>query len=215
LPFAGNDVIFLTHWIALPKLSVETEKMKHCPRCKTVFGNEDLFCYNDGVALVETVNPASDTPTQVIGTPPGITPPSYNPPPSAPGASKNYLKPLAVGLALGGLLVLVLYFMFNGFGGGRRDPAAAPENSHSKKYANMAREPDSRFNGRVIMANAYIRSQPDMTPDSEIEILPYEERINIVRRKSPNSPWYYITCEHGVSGWMHGDMIEFTSGGRF
>ncbi len=49
----------------------------------------------------------------------------------------------------------------------------------------------------------------DGTPD-EIDVLPVDDRITIERRENEKSPWYYVTCEHGASGWMHGNTIEFT-----
>jgi len=68
---------------------------------------------------------------------------------------------------------------------------------------------DRKYNGRVIMLNAYMRSAPDAYAD-EVDILPLDDRIVIGKRQSPNSPWYRVTCEHGSTGWMHGNTIEFT-----
>lgn len=68
---------------------------------------------------------------------------------------------------------------------------------------------DSEFNGRVITRNAYVRAAPSKSA-SEVSILPQDDRLKIGERENPNSPWYQVTCEHGVSGWMHGDTIEFT-----
>ena len=68
---------------------------------------------------------------------------------------------------------------------------------------------NDKFNGRVIMLNAYVRSAPSKSAN-KVDILPMDDRINIERRENANSPWYYVTCEHGTSGWMHGDTIEFT-----
>ena len=68
---------------------------------------------------------------------------------------------------------------------------------------------DDEFNGRVITLNAYVRSAPSKTA-TQIAVLPQDDRINIGTRESPNSPWYKVVCEHGTSGWMHGDTIEFT-----
>lgn len=68
---------------------------------------------------------------------------------------------------------------------------------------------DADFNGRVITLNAYVRSAPSKT-SAQVSILPKDDRIKIGERANPNSPWYKVTCEHGISGWMHGDTIEFT-----
>lgn len=69
---------------------------------------------------------------------------------------------------------------------------------------------DDEFNGRVITLNAYVRSAPSKSA-SEISILPKDDRIKIGERENSNSPWYKVMCEHGISGWMHGDTIEFTN----
>lgn len=66
----------------------------------------------------------------------------------------------------------------------------------------------SNLNGRVISLNAYVRSSPSFS-GVQIDILPENDRIEIIRRESPNSPWYEIVCEHGTQGWMHGNTIEF------
>ncbi len=68
---------------------------------------------------------------------------------------------------------------------------------------------DDEFNGRVITLNAYVRSAPSKFA-AQVSILPKDDRIKIGERENPNSPWYKVTCEHGISGWMHGDTIEFT-----
>ena len=68
---------------------------------------------------------------------------------------------------------------------------------------------DEDFNGRVIVENANVRSAPSNNA-TQVDILPNGDRLTIERRASETSPWYYVTCEHGVSGWMHGNTIEFT-----
>lgn len=68
---------------------------------------------------------------------------------------------------------------------------------------------DADFNGRVITLNAYVRAAPSKTA-AEVTILPKDDRLKIGARANPNSPWYQVTCEHGITGWMHGDTIEFT-----
>ncbi len=77
--------------------------------------------------------------------------------------------------------------------------------SHEEKTAAA----DDEFNGRVITLNAYLRTAPTKQ-SSEISILPKGDRLKIGTRENPGSPWYRVTCEHGASGWMHGDTIEFT-----
>ncbi len=68
---------------------------------------------------------------------------------------------------------------------------------------------DAEFNGRVIVSNAYVRSSPSKTA-AQADILPVNDRLHIERRENESSPWFYIICEHGASGWMHGNTIEYT-----
>jgi hypothetical protein len=79
----------------------------------------------------------------------------------------------------------------------------------SDKHAKAASASDEDFNGRVIVTNARARSSPS-ADSSAVETLPMNDRLNIISRENPNSPWYEIECEHGTSGWMHGNTIEFT-----
>ncbi len=79
----------------------------------------------------------------------------------------------------------------------------------ARKHEARTNADDDEFNGRVIAANAYLRASPSRNAD-EIDVLPVDDRINIERRENEKSPWYYVTCEHGASGWMHGNTIEFT-----
>ncbi len=79
----------------------------------------------------------------------------------------------------------------------------------SQKHEIRTSADDAEFNGRVIAQNAYVRASPSRNSD-EIDVLPVDDRINIERRENENSPWYYVICEHGTSGWMHGNTIEFT-----
>ncbi len=84
-------------------------------------------------------------------------------------------------------------------------PAPTPNAEHIVKTS----ETDEDFNGRVIVSNANIRSSASKTA-APITLLPLDDRLTIERRANEESPWYYVTCEHGTSGWMHGDTIEFT-----
>lgn len=91
----------------------------------------------------------------------------------------------------------------------RETIAAETPQTASAKHENRTDETDDEFNGRVISLNAYIRSAPDRD-SGETDILPVNDRLNIIRRENENSPWYYVACEHGTSGWIHGNTIEFT-----
>ena len=148
-----------------------------------------------------------------------------------PVRSKNPLIFLGIGLLLGGALVLTAlvsakYFYQSDNGtnvkinpSGEPDankpvkasPTAAPLNVNkaSQKHELQTDRDDDEFNGRVIAVNAYVRSAPGRSSD-ETDVLPIDDRLNIERRENENSPWYFVTCEHGTSGWMHGNTIEFT-----
>ncbi|HSK73638.1 MAG TPA: SH3 domain-containing protein [Pyrinomonadaceae bacterium] len=163
---------------------------------------------------------------------------SYHLPTAAPvviertANSRNYLIFLILGLLLGGSLVLATLLVMRNFY--RNEPTNNIEistsnsnqiqNSQPTKSINSAinqnttasskhqlktSSDDEEFNGRVIALNAYVRSSPDRNSD-ETDILPIDDRINIERREHSNSPWYYIVCEHGTSGWIHGNTIEYT-----
>jgi len=79
----------------------------------------------------------------------------------------------------------------------------------SSKHDEATSTSDEDFNGRVIVTNARVRSSPS-ADSSAVETLPMNDRLSIISRENPNSPWYEIECEHGTSGWMHGNTIEFT-----
>ena len=68
--------------------------------------------------------------------------------------------------------------------------------------------PPVKFNGRVIMLNAILRTAPTMEAD-ELAILPAGEPLKIGKRASANSPWYQVVTAQGSKGWMHGNTIEF------
>ncbi len=147
-----------------------------------------------------------------------------------PARRKNPLIFLIIGLLLGGVLVLTTLFAARSFL--QKDnvntvkitqtvetnanktvkisPTETPlsVNEMSRKHEMRTSADDNEFNGRVIAQNAYVRSSPNRSSE-EKDVLPVDDRINIERRDNENSPWYYVTCEHGTSGWMHGNTIEY------
>ncbi|HEY0429107.1 MAG TPA: SH3 domain-containing protein [Pyrinomonadaceae bacterium] len=151
-------------------------------------------------------------------------------PKSSPG---KYLIFLVIGLLLGGGLVLATLFFARNFyqnnasnntqkilipNSNQSQNANEPQNSDSpsnKQVTASARHQqktaasDEEFNGRVITLNAYIRSAPSRN-SAEIDVLPIDDRLTITARDNPSSPWFHVVCEHGVSGWMHGNTIEYT-----
>ncbi|MBA2619832.1 MAG: SH3 domain-containing protein [Acidobacteria bacterium] len=244
--------------------------MKRCPQCSTVFENEVAYCLNDGTPLVDEnfslPSAESDFEAEtVIKHEPIVvdlagqnTAPQENinyqqilPPPienvvvkvPAKSNSKNAAVYLALGLLLGGVLVLGTLILARSFYSG----GAATANGNSKQISVNISEPnlraknsnstlenraenknvsvtpemiiaiheqrtdadDEEFNGRVIAQNAYMRASPSKSA-TQIDVLPLDDRIDIDRRENESSPWFHVTCEHGGSGWMHGDTIEYT-----
>ena len=178
-------------------------------------------------AFVVDLRQTDETPTEIKPFP---FPRQPNPTPNKP---KNYVLPLLIGLLLGGVLVLAAYFIIKGFGE-KENPVVVAANTNSKSNASSTLntaatstpsenknnnsetsankkidDDDSKYNGRVIAINAYLRSEPDAYA-TEVDVLPMDERIIIGRRENPNSPWYRVTTEDGTTGWMHGNTIEFT-----
>jgi len=152
----------------------------------------------------------------------------------------KYLLFLIVGLALGGGLVLAGLFIARNLNRNENTASGNTNNKNQTEKVTVSNQntntstpnanflqsnaniveantihtekssaDDKDFNGRVITLNAYVRSAPSKT-SAQVSILPKDDRIKIGDRANPNSPWYKVTCEHGISGWMHGDTIEFT-----
>ena len=137
----------------------------------------------------------------------------------------KYLLFLVLGLVLGGSLVLaaVLFSIYlsqekpaqnvnvttrNSTPTPKQTPTATPVTA-SEKHEKRTDEPDEEFNGRVISLNAYVRASPNRN-SKEIDVLPVDDRLDIEERENDDSPWFRVTCEHGTSGWMHGNTIEYT-----
>lgn len=77
-------------------------------------------------------------------------------------------------------------------------PKSNPEATSSRKG----------YNGRVIMMNAIIRSSPSVYAP-EIYIISFNEPIKIGKSAGGNNPWFRVTTTGGMTGWMHGNTIEF------
>ena len=137
----------------------------------------------------------------------------------------KYLLFLVLGLVLGGGLVLatILFAMYlsqkntsptvnvtapNSAPTPAKTPTATPIVA-SAKHEKRTDAEDDEFNGRVISQNAYVRASPNRN-SKEVDVLPIDDRLEIEEREDENSPWFRVTCEHGTSGWMHGNTIEYT-----
>lgn len=235
--------------------------MKVCPQCNSVFGNDFVYCSNDGSVLTqenlslptdedieaETVirrkgepivvdfNEPSRTQAETVEMNYGNLPPTQNAiVVERKSNSKFYALFLIVGLLLGGGLVLATLLASKIINRpaentnvtvqtkpNENKASPTPENTNTErdnevdKVANeihTLKDPsktDEDFNGRVIVENANVRSAPGNNA-TQVDILPNGDRLTIERRAGAGSPWYYVVCEHGVSGWMHGNTIEFT-----
>jgi hypothetical protein len=206
--------------------------MKTCPKCNSVFTPENAFCLNDGTPLVteDFVLPSNFTPdeeeTVVRSTP--IVIDNFTPPPpppvqnfTAPRAAPKrsvlkYLVFLIAGLFLGVALVLGSLALIAGRFGEPGVSVNSPVNSkpaatapvvNEKHLARNKTRDDDEFNGVVNTENANIRSAPNSGVQ---DVLPKADRINIIERENATSPWYRVMCEHGVTGWMHGNTIKFS-----
>ncbi len=150
----------------------------------------------------------------------------------------KYLMFLLIGLIFGGVLVLGALLLAKSFYQGNVSVKTVNINAANTKPANVGAvsvnresktptpsptveqplnsehqtktsEDDAEFNGRVIVSNANVRSSPKQTA-SQVDILPVNDRLHIERRENESSPWFYVICEHGTSGWMHGNTIEYS-----
>lgn len=136
----------------------------------------------------------------------------------------KYLLFLVLGLILGGGVVLaaVLFAMYlqsqnndqpvvnSSTPNSAPTPVRTPSPiTASAKHEKHTAAPDDEFNGRVISKNAYVRSSPGKN-SKQVDILPVDDRLEIEDRENEKSPWFRVTCEHGTSGWMHGNTIKFT-----
>jgi hypothetical protein len=179
--------------------------------------------------FVVDISPKQETPTQVNPFPfqRDTTSPQRD--------SKNYVVVLLIGLLLGGILVVAAFLLLRGSGEKAittgntsqnknplhniETPTANPDGITEDKNKNVvdrdtnanekSKNNNKKYNGRVIMLNAYVRSAPDQYAP-EVDILPMDDRLILGKRASPNSPWYRVTCEHGTKGWIHGNTVEFT-----
>ena len=230
--------------------------MKKCPTCNTVYGDEIVYCLNDGTALIEemfslpsdfgsveaetvvrhepfVVNLGSNDKIPDRNINHHVPQPTENivfVPAKPVSNSKNYALFLLIGLLIGGGLVLatlLLSKIVNQSENANSVKTNQPEKSvktipvAENKITNTVIETipdkhdkptsasDEEFNGRVIVLKARVRSAPGADA-SVVDALPINDRLNIIERENPNSPWYQVECEHGTGGWMHGNTIEFT-----
>jgi len=224
--------------------------MKRCSQCNSVYGDENLYCLNDGTVLIgeNFALPSDDFEAETIIRNEPMTvdlsdkniPPEpiiYQNQPTETVVIKQHANRrnsaifLVLGLLLGGGLVLATLILARSFyqtgdtktvkvnQSANQNSNKARTNSQvetpldidklTQKHETRTSADDEEFNGRVIAVNAYLRASPNRSSD-ETDVLPIDDRLNIERRETEKSPWYYVTCEHGANGWMHGNTIEFT-----
>lgn len=132
--------------------------MKKCPNCQNTYGDENLYCLNDGSLLTE--EPAPTVAFNLPGSAPANTPfvvdlsakdetptviHNYEPVSRAENdlpknASKNYLIFLLIGLLCGGGLVLLTVFIMNS---SKTNQGVDVNNSSNANQAALARTPVS------------------------------------------------------------------------
>ncbi len=208
----------------------ETVNMKRCPQCNRVFEDNLAFCTDDGATLVEEtfVLPSESSPTEeeeetVIHHEPikieipdasPTTEQPFQPQPEKvipviverPGNTGKYFLVLIIGLFLGGALVLgLLVLIYSQLRNptNSNQPVENIQLSSGKHAERNKTRKDSEFNGFVLSESANIRSAPNGTV---LDSLPNNDRLSIEER---DGTWYRVICEHGVSGWMHGNTIRF------
>lgn len=172
--------------------------------------------------------PQSDVPTEQFQNPiPQVQP--VLPVVAEQRNTGKYLAFLIIGLLLGGILVLATLLLARNFyqdkpteisvngdkvmennstQNAKAEPSEIPK-TPDPKHERRTETTDEEFNGRVITLNAYVRSSPSRN-SSEVDVLPIDDRLTILNRENENSPWFFVTCEHGANGWMHGNTIEYT-----
>jgi Bacterial SH3 domain len=191
---------------------------------------EEITVIHHDPITIDIPNPNAPAPTEAFTYQP--PPPTENVVPIIVEKRRNtgkYLLFLILGLLLGSSLVLagVLFVMYLNQNKTTQTNVTVNKNSTSNAAPKVKETPpetpkiasakhekrtdtsDDEFNGRVITLNAYVRASPNRN-SKEIDVLPIDDRINIEKREDESSPWYRVTCEHGTSGWMHGNTIEFT-----
>lgn len=141
--------------------------------------------------------------------------------------TSNYALFLIIGLFIGGGLVLATLLLARNFfqDGNVNSNNTAPiektvstsnPNSNNQAIQDAAAKHEkpnpsadiNSLNGSVIAVNAYVRALPNKD-SAEIDVLPIGDRLIIERRENDGSPWYQVICEHGTTGWMHGNTIAF------
>lgn len=93
---------------------------------------------------------------------------------------------------------------------GKNDKANAERYKETSKTDEnlQGKLPRKGYNGRVIMMNAIVRSSPSIYAP-EIYLVSFDEPIKIGKSAGGNNPWFRVTTTGGMTGWMHGNTIEF------
>lgn len=205
--------------------------MKRCPQCNSVFEDSLIYCTQDGEILIEEnfILPSessiieTEEETIIHHEPIKVEIPTASPLPAEtltqipqpekvvpviiekPRNTGKYLMFWLIGLLFGAVLtvgILAVLFLRNN----NSPKVNSNENvqiSNGKHNEPNKTRKDSEFNGFVLSENANLRSAPN---SAVLDSLPKDDRLNILER---DGAWYRVICEHGVSGWMHGNTIRF------
>lgn len=193
--------------------------MKKCPKCSSVYTPETNFCLHDGAPLIGEVFSTSaivSDETETIIKSKSFFP--LPPPPPLPkvenkktsGVVKSLLF-VTLGIILGLFLLVSLIFIAASRSSQKEKEAVNFNFNNNQLTFNRHKVPnkyrkDSEFNGFVRVENGNLRSAPSSTV---IDILPQNDRVNMTER---SGKWYRIICEHGASGWMHGNNLDWMPG---
>ena len=194
--------------------SLPSEAAMNLEEAETVIRHEPIV-----IGFAQNTSPNEPNTYQI---PPDVENIIIQPSPQKSSNTGKYAIFLITGLLIGGGLVLAAIFLSNGlFKTGNVNANRIVASANTKQIKLPDSNPASRhleankivdadeLNGRVIALNAYLRSAAGKD-SAIIDTLPMDDRLKIGDRENENSPWYQVTCEHGASGWMHGNMIEFT-----
>ena len=137
------------------------------------------------------------------------------------GGCAKYVIVLLIGLIFGGILVGAAgigVYLYLESEKQKRQEIVQREKELQKKEERLNRGPhegrgtevaESSLNGRVIKRSAVLRKSPRNSGERVAE-LPRNDRLHIIRRRASTSAWYRVKCEHGSTGWMHGNSIAYT-----
>ncbi len=177
--------------------------MKKCPQCNNSYGDENLFCLNDGTPLTAELRPTmafnhhlpetkdlsfvvdlaqnEETPTQVVPLLPIINPPQ---PTQKTSGAKNYLIALLLGLLIGGGLVLATIFLMKDFGETKNDVAVMPNTNHNQnKNLSENKKSEELKKDSTVVSNTNEINSVKPAANADITNKPADDNANKLKRE--------------------------------